>query len=134
MKTYFSNKYGDYYIMCKDFDEVYSFNSFGNVVRRTGGVSSCNSWQEVGIISIVGGAFAPCEILCNGETAIIGESLVNIMCKIRDKGSYIGTVFSVPHEDDNGKFTQIIFIYPLHVNPKDIVNRIYEGVSWRKIF
>lgn len=110
------------------FKEVYCFNMFGTLENPNGSISSCDNWQEVEFISLVG-VGNTCEVMCNGLKSGINSMLMNCMAKVRDRRGYVGTIFSVGHEDNIGKFNQVLFIYPKGSNITSMLVQEFPGLS-----
>lgn len=134
MKVFFGCKGSSYYIMCKDFNEVYSFDTFGNMLSDKGGVSSCDNWQEVDIVSLVGVGSGSCEILCNDVKAVLTDPIMSNVATLRKMGGYLGTIFNVPHLDDKGKFNQILFVFKKGDMPKEKISKIFPNRVWNRLF
>lgn len=133
MKVFYGNSGGNHYIMCSDYNEVYSFDMFGNTLKCGGGVSSCQSWLEVDFVSIVDTSLRSCEILCNGLKASLNKPLFEVARELKDKGNYLGTMYNIKHEDDLGKYNQIIFVYRKGVLPNRYLDIKYPNLSWKTI-
>ena len=128
MKVYLGNKGRNYFIMGVEgaYREVYAFNMFGNLESTTGGVSSCDNWREVEYISLVGqGNY--CEILCSSRKNRVNENMMSCVANIRGMGGYIGTIFSVPHEDELGRYNQILFVYDKGVDTLSLIKSKIPG-------
>ena len=133
MKVYYGNKGSEFFIMCTDFKEIYVFDMFGNVCRTDGYIDSCNNWQLVDILSFVQIGVNNCEVLYNGYTTELGIPLFEAIKSIRLEGKYLGTMFNIPHEDDIGRFSQIIFVFPRGTMTSEMVNRKYPNRLWKKL-
>lgn len=133
MKVYYGNKGSEFYIMCVDFQEIYVFDMFGNLSSVNGLVSSCDNWQEVDFFSYVGVSLKECEVLYNGYKTKLDIPLFNAIKPLRDKGGYLGTLFNVPHEDDIGRYNQILLLYPKGTISNKFVVNLYPNKTWSKL-
>lgn len=133
MKVYFGSSGSEYYVMCVDFNEVFVFDMFGTCVGRVGCIDSCRSWVEVDFVSIVGVGVRSCEVLCNGCVTEVSRSLFDVLRVYRSRGGYLGTIFSVSHEDEFGRFSQVVLVFPKGYITKEIINMDYPGNVWKSI-
>ena len=130
MKVYYGKKNSSHFIMCTDFKEVYSFDMFGNLEGIIGGIDSCNSWIEVDFISIAG-IGNTCEVMYNGYVSEIKMSVFECMNIFRSYGKYLGTILNIPHEDSEGHFNQILFIYKKGTMSSHTVNSKLPNNYWK---
>lgn len=133
MRIYYGNSGRNYYIMCRDFEEIRVFDMFGNVIGDTGGVSSCSKWIEVDCISILGVSSNNCEILLNDKKATINDTIYNITSKIRARSGYLGIMFNIPHYDEVGKFNQVLFVYRKGELDKEIISKMFSVSVWKPL-
>lgn len=133
MKVYYGNKGSEFFIMCNEFNEIYVFDMFGNLCRVNGTIDSCNNWQEVDFLSYVGIGTKNCEVLFNGYKTELGIPIFDALSVFRGKGGYLGTMFNVPHEDEVGRFNQIILVYPKGTLSAKMVNNEYSNRLWKKL-
>lgn len=133
MKVYYGNKGSEFFIMCNEFNEIYVFDMFGNLCRVNGTIDSCNNWQEVDFLSYVGIGTKNCEVLFNGYKTELGIPIFDALSVFRSKGGYLGTMFNVPHEDEVGRFNQIILVYPKGTLSANMVNNEYSNRLWKKL-
>lgn len=133
MKVYYGNKGSEYYIMCRDFNEIYVFDMFGNLCGTNGCVDSCNNWQLVDFLSFVGIGNNNCELLYNGYKAELNMNIFLAIKPFRDYGKFLGTIFNVPHEDDLGRYSQIIFVFPKGTITANIINNQFPKRLWNKL-
>lgn len=119
--------------MCRDFEETCCFDMFGNIQNFNAGVSSCDNWQEVDVISLVGVGSSSCEMLYNGSKTLMDKPLMDNVSVLRKESGYIGTIFNVPHEDNLGKYSQILFVYKKGNMPKERIDRIFPNRAWNKL-
>lgn len=133
MKVYYGNKGSEFFIMCRDFEEVYVFDMFGNLCRTNGCIDSCNNWQLVDFLSFVSLGVNNCELLFNGYKAELKISLFEAIKPFRSYGKFLGTVFNVPHEDSEGRFTQVIFVYPKGTLKAEMINNQFPNRLWNKL-
>lgn len=133
MKVYYGSRGSEFYIMCRDFEEIYVFDMFGTLARVNGTIDSCNNWQEVDCLSFVNVGTKDCELLFNGYKADLGMPILEAIKPFRLHGKYLGTMFNVPHEDRDGRFTQIVIVYPKGVLSYDMVNSQYPNRYWNKL-
>lgn len=134
MRVYYGNSGGQHYVMCRDFEEVYSFDTFGNLAGTKGGVSSCHSWVEVDFISIVSSTINTCEVLTNGYKCVVNKPLFEVVSNIRNHGKFLGTMFNILHSDDLGKFNHILFIYRKGVvSTSALINAMYPNCTWNTL-
>lgn len=133
MKVYYGSKGSEFYIMCRDFEEVYVFDMFGTLSRVTGTIDSCNNWQEVDCLSFVNIGTNSCELLFNGYKAELGIPILEAIKPFRLNGKFLGTMFNVPHEDKDGRFTQIVIVYPKGTLSYDMINKQYPNRYWNKL-
>jgi len=110
VKVYFGSKGSRYYILCPDFSECYSFNMFGTLESSEASISSCSNWVEVDFISFVNTGGNKTELLFNDSKTVLNKSLLDCTSAIRDKGNYLGTMFTISHKDSEGMFTQVFFV------------------------
>lgn len=115
MRVYFGSKGRNYFIMAigngtEQFKEVYSFNMFGNLENTNCSISSCDNWREVGFISLVG-EDKYCELMSNTFKGKMDDLLMLCVAKVRNRGGYIGTIFSIPHKDGDSSYNQVLFLY-----------------------
>lgn len=134
MKVYFGSKGSKYFILCPEFEECYSFNMFGTLVSKEEGISSCDNWSEVDFISFVSSDTRSCELLYNSEKAVINEPLLNCILSIRKYGKYLGTAFTIEHEDSVGKYTQVIFVLNKGVITKSMLGKRFSINNWNSLF
>lgn len=132
MKVYYGSKYKNHYIMCTDFNEIYSFDMFGNLESKVGSVASCDYWMEVDCISLVGVGNS-CEIMFNGQVSRLNTTLFGAISKLRDLGRYVGTMFNLIHEDESGKFNQVVFLYLKDLKVESIISNCFPGLVWSPI-
>ena len=132
MECYFGSSKGDYVILCKDGDyrDVYRFGTFGNLIDTCGSIADCNTWYDVDIVSIVGVGTKRCEVLFNESKVVVDEPLMNVLVKVREFGNYLGNIFTIQHEDDLGKFTQVIFAYHKGSFTKRMILGKYSEGEW----
>lgn len=133
MKVYYGSRGSEFYIMCRDFEEIYVFDMFGTLTRVNGTIDSCNNWQEVDYLSFVNIGTRDCELLFNGYKAELGMPILEAIKPFRLQGKYLGTIFNVPHEDSDGRFTQILIVYPKGVLSYNYINSQYPNRYWNKL-
>lgn len=133
MKVYYGSKGSEFFIMCADFKEIYAFDTFGNLSRVNGIVDSCNNWQEVDFLSFVGIGTNNCELLYNGYKSELGIPLLEGIKPFRLRGGYLGTLFNVPHEDNQGRFTQIVIVFPTGFLCDNYINNLFPNRNWIKL-
>lgn len=133
MRVYFGNRNNNYFILSPDYNECYSFNRFGTLENKEASISSCENWVEVDFVSFVSVGGNKTEIMFNGEKAVLGLSLFDCTSKIRHMGNYLGTMFTLKHEDEQGKFTQVFFIAHKGRFTKSIFSREFGISSWNSL-
>lgn len=133
MRVYFGSKGNRYFILCPDFKECYAFNMFGTLESRESSISSCDKWVEVDFLSFVGSGVGDCEVLLNDKKAVISKPLLNCVADIRSFGNYLGTAFTISHDDGVGKFTQIIFVAHKGVFTEGMLERKFSINSWNSL-
>lgn len=133
MKVFYGNKGSEFFIMCVDFKEIYVFDMFGNLCRTNGTIDSCNNWIEVDFLSFVTIGVNNCEVLYNGYKAELGISLFEAIKFYRLQGKYLGTMFNVPHEDSDGKFSQVILVFPKGTLTSTMINNQFPNRLWKKL-
>ena len=133
MKVFYGSKGSEFYIMCRDFNEVYAFDMFGTLSRVNGSIESCDNWQEVDYLSFVGIGNSNCELLFNNYKAELGVSLLDAIKPFRMGGKYLGTIFNVPHEDSDGRFTQVVFVYPKGTISYGDINNQFPNRYWNLV-
>ena len=61
------------------------------------------------------------------------KPLMDNVSVLRKESGYIGTIFNVPHEDNLGKYSQILFVYKKGNMPKERIDRIFPNRAWNKL-
>lgn len=133
MKVLYGTKGNNYFIMCSDFKEIYKFDMFGNIESTNGLINDCNNWQEVDFLSYIGTGTNNCELLYNGYKAELGVPLFEAINPIRNYGKYLGTMFNVPHEDDFGRYNQILFLFKKGTVTNSMINSQYPNRVWTRL-
>ena len=133
MKVYYGSKGSEFYIMCRDFNEIYVFDMFGTLCRVNGTIDSCSNWQEVDYLSFVNIGTRNCELLFNDYKAELGIPLLDALKPFRLMGKYLGTMFNVPHEDNGGRFTQVVIVYPKGTLSYNYIEKQFPKRYWNKI-
>jgi len=133
MKVYYGNKGSEFFIMCADFREVYAFDMFGNLSKVNGTIDSCNNWQQVDFLSFVSLGVKNCEVLFNGYKAELNIPILEAIQPFRVSGGYLGTMFNVPHEDSEGRFQQILMVFPRGTITSVMVNAKFPNRIWKKL-
>ena len=133
MKVYYGIKGNSHFIMCQNSMEIYEFDSFGNLVSTLGTVSSCESWLEVDYLSFVGVGTSDCELLYKNLKARLRTPISTAIRPVRQYCNFLGTMFSIPHEDELGKFNQILFVFKKGEITDKMVFTQYPNVSWKTI-
>ena len=119
--------------MCPEFNEIYSFNTFGTLESASANVGSCDNWVEVDFISFVSTDMKVCEVLYNDSKAMVYKSLFDCTSFIRKYGNYLGTMFTISHEDSIGKFNQVFFVAHKGVIRKSILERGLAIKEWKNL-
>lgn len=125
MQTYLGFSGNNRCIMCKDYNEIYVFDFFGNFLSSNGLISSCSNWREVDVVSLVDNGVSGCEAFFNGSKMDTRTSLMNSVAKLRDYGGHITNMLTVPHEDSIGKYNQVLFVYKKGFMSSSILSRIF---------
>lgn len=133
MRVYLGGKSGNYFIMCRDFSEIFEFDSFGMQIGQQGAVSSCDNWQEVDFISVVSQTGDSCEILYDDYKSKISVNMIKVVERLRKYGHYLITLFTIPHKDEFGRFTQVIAIYQKGSINNKIVKSLFPEALWSKL-
>lgn len=134
MRVFYGNKGLEYYIMCTDFKEIRVFDMFGNLSDVTGTIDSCNNWLEVDFLSFISTGVNSCELLFNGYKVELYNSLFKELKPYKIHGKYLGTMFSILHEDGTeGRFLQVILVYKKGVISSKKVNEQYPNRYWRRL-
>lgn len=129
METMYGCKGSELFIMDVTNKQVYAFNNFGCLSNTKGLISSCNNWQKVDVISLVGEGNT-CELLFDGFKCKLNSSIMSNVAKLRKTSGYIGTVLMISHEDEFGKYNQILFVYKKGIMSKEKVSQILGCSGW----
>lgn len=133
MKVYYGNTGNSYHIMCTDTNEIYTFDMFGNLESTKGTIGGVYKWSEVDFISLVGTSNDSCEVLYNGYKSKLNNSLFSYMNTFRNYGKYLGTIFNIPHEDDLGRYNQVLFLYSKGTLEPAVVDKVLQVTNWTKL-
>lgn len=133
MKVYYGNKGSEFFIMCMETKEIYVFDMFGTLCRVNGTIDSCNNWQEVDFLSFVSTGVNSCELLYNGYTTSLNTPILEAIKPYRLVGNYMGTIFNVPHEDSEGRFSQLLMVFKKGVITNRIIISQYPNNYWNKL-
>lgn len=133
MKVFYGNRGSEFYIMCSDFREIYVFDMFGNLCRTNGTIDSCNNWQQVDFLSFINIGVKSSELLFNGYKSELNIPLFEALKPFRLNGRYLGTMFNIPHEDEEGKFQQIVLVYQKGTITSSMINNQFPKRCWKKL-
>ena len=130
MKVFYGSNSGNHYIICKESQEKYVFDSFGNYLNSKASINDCNNWVEVDYISIVNVGVNDCELLYSNHKAVLGIPMMVALKRLMDLGNYKETVFSIKHNDDLGVYHQVIILFPKNVSINSFIELLFPNKLW----
>ncbi len=136
MEEYIGTSGRDIYLLCKDTDECYRFNAYGEGTEKLNfnvGVSLVRFIDGARIISILGDPTSNvCEIYLNGNVAVIRDNYMSVYNSIKTVVNSLSHIpLRISHLEENSM--QVLIPVSKSLDTENVLFKTLGKLNWIRI-